>query len=311
MKLVSVSLQTKHLYKQISLAICLGVVLATNSSWADTNHVEASNKQVKATNNHVEDDDFADYSKPVNTKATDDDFADSSDHAASDDDFADLNEQVAATDDDFADDGDYAKDTKDPWEDFNRGVYKFNDTVDRYSLKPIAKGYEKITPKFVRTGVSNMFDNLGEARNFGNNVLQFKLHDAGVDLARFGFNSTFGLLGFFDVGTKMGLQRSDQDFGITLAKWGVPSGPFLMIPFLGPSTVRDATGLAPDFFMSVSPYINDNGVQYSMWGGGILDTRTRLLSLEKMIVGDAYIFIRNGYLETREYKINGYVEDDF
>lgn len=310
MKLVSASHKTNQFYKQISLAVCLGIVLATNS-WADTNsHAQATNNQVKVTNNLATDDDFADPNDHV--ASNDDDFADNTNSAtAKDDDFADSNDHVAANDDDFADDDGYTNDTKDPWEGFNRGVYKFNDTVDRYSLKPIAKGYEKITPKFVRTGVSNVFDNLGEVRNFGNNVLQFKLHDAGVDLARFGFNSTFGVLGFFDVGTKMGLQRSDQDFGLTLAKWGVPSGPFVMIPFLGPSTVRDATGKVPDFFMSVSPYVNDNGVQYSMWGGGILDTRTRLLSLEKMIVGDPYIFIRNGYLETREYKIKGYVEDDF
>lgn len=201
--------------------------------------------------------------------------------------------------------------TNDPWQGFNRGVYKFNDTVDRYTLKPIAKGYQWVTPKFVQTGVSNMADNLGEVQNFGNNVLQLKLHDAGVDLARFGFNSTFGLLGFFDVGSKMGLQRSDQDFGLTLAHWGVPSGPYLMLPFLGPSTVRDATGRVPDYFMSVSTYINDNGVAYGIWGGEILDTRARLLSLEDMIVGDPYIFIRNAYLETREYKVKGYVEDDF
>ena len=201
--------------------------------------------------------------------------------------------------------------TNDPWQGFNRGVYKFNDTVDRYTLKPIAKGYQKITPKFVQTGVSNMVDNLGEVRNFGNNVLQLKLHDAGVDLARFGFNSTFGLLGFFDVGSKMGLQRNEQDFGLTLAHWGVPSGPYLVLPFFGPSTVRDATGRVPDFFMEITPYINDRGVEYSIWGTEILDTRARLLSLEEMIVGDPYIFIRNAYLETREYKVKGYVEDDF
>lgn len=201
--------------------------------------------------------------------------------------------------------------TNDPWEGFNRGVYKFNDTLDRYTLRPIAKGYDWITPKFVKTGVSNMVDNLGEVQNFGNNVLQFKLHDAGVDLARFGFNSTFGVLGFFDVGTKMGLQRSDQDFGLTLAQWGVPSGPYLVLPFLGPSTVRDASGKVPDFFMAVDPYINDDGVQWGIFGVDVLDTRTRLLPLEKMIVGDPYIFMRNGYLEHREYKIKGYVEDDF
>lgn len=205
----------------------------------------------------------------------------------------------------------FAEDIQDPWEGFNRGVYKFNDTVDRYTLKPIAKGYIWITPQFLQTGISNMHDNLGEIKNFGNNVLQLKLRDAGVDLARFGFNSTFGVLGFFDVGSKMGLERSDQDFGLTLAYWGVPSGPYVMLPFLGPSTLRDAPAKIPDFFMAVDPYINDNTARYSTWGVEILDTRARLIPLEKVIVGDPYIFMRNGYIETREYKIKGYVEDDF
>lgn len=205
----------------------------------------------------------------------------------------------------------WAENTQDPWEGFNRKVYKFNEVLDRYTLKPVAKGYHWITPQFLQTGISNMHDNLGEISNFGNNTLQFKWQDAGVDIARFGFNSTFGLLGFFDVGSKMGLKRSNQDFGLTLAKWGVPSGPYVVLPFFGPSTLRDAPALIPDMFMSVGPYINDTAVKYSIWGAGIIDTRARLLPLEKMVVGDPYIFIRNGYLENREYKIKGYVEDDF
>nr|WP_228411856.1 VacJ family lipoprotein [Entomomonas moraniae] len=205
----------------------------------------------------------------------------------------------------------WAEETSDPWEGFNRPVFVFNSVLDHYTLKPIAEGYQWVTPTFVQHGVTNMLNNLGEAKNFGNNVLQLKFNDAGVDLARFGFNSTFGLLGFFDVGSKMGLQRSDQDFGQTLGYWGVPTGPYVVLPFLGPSTVRDATGKVPDYFMSVDNYINDDGVQYAIWGVDIVDTRVQLLPLDKMIVGDPYIFIRNAYLENREYKIKGYVEDDF
>ncbi len=205
----------------------------------------------------------------------------------------------------------WAEETNDPWESFNRPVFIFNSVLDHYTLKPIAEGYQWITPMFIQNGVTNMLNNLGEAKNFGNNVLQLKLNDAGVDLARFGFNSTFGLLGFFDVGSKMGLQRSEQDFGLTLGHWGVPTGPYVVLPFLGPSTVRDATGKVPDYFMSIDNYINDDGVQYTIWGVDIVDTRVQLLPLDKMIVGDPYIFIRNAYLENREYKIKGYVEDDF
>lgn len=205
----------------------------------------------------------------------------------------------------------WAESIQDPWEGFNRKVYKFNEVVDRYTLKPIARGYQWITPQFMQTGISSMHDNLGEIANFGNNTFQLKWRDAGIDVARFGFNSTFGLLGFFDVGSQMGLKRSDQDFGLTLAHWGVPSGPYVVLPFLGPSTLRDAPAKIPDLFMSVGPYINEDAVKYSVWGMGIIDTRSRLLPLEKMVVGDPYIFLRNGYLENREFKVKGYVEDDF
>lgn len=200
---------------------------------------------------------------------------------------------------------------KDPWEGFNRGVFTFNMTLDHYTLKPVAKAYRFVTPEVVRTGVSNVFDNLGEPINFGNNLLQLKFEAAGVDLARFIFNSTFGLLGTFDVATKMGLERNNQDFGLTLAHWGVPSGPYVVLPFLGPSTVRDATGKVPDYFMEISPFPHDVSARNTTFGVGILDTRARLIPLEDMIVGDPYIFIRNAYLETREFKIKGYVEDDF
>ena len=139
---------------------------------------------------------------------------------------------------------------EDPWESFNRKVYRFNDVLDRWALKPVAKGYRKVTPDVVEDGVHNVFRNLGEARNLANNLLQLKMHDAGVDTARFFFNTTFGLLGFFDVATKMGLQRNDEDFGQTLGAWGVKSGPYVVLPLLGPSTVRDTVSLYPDSFTS-------------------------------------------------------------
>ncbi len=221
----------------------------------------------------------------------------------------------------LAQDTDYSVDDKswqefgeneDPWESFNRRVYRFNDVLDRWALKPVAKGYRKVTPDVVEDGVHNVFRNLGEARNLANNLLQLKMHDAGVDTARFFFNTTFGLLGFFDVATKMGLQRNDEDFGQTLGAWGVKSGPYVVLPLLGPSTVRDTVSLYPDSFTSQYRYINDVPVRNSMFALNLVDTRASLLTAERLITGDKYRFIRNAYLQNREFKVqDGNVVDDF
>ena len=135
----------------------------------------------------------------------------------------------------------------DPWESVNRPIFTFNDTVDTYALKPIAQGYQFVTPQFVQDGVHNFFRNIGDVGNLANNVLQLKPHNAGVDTARLLVNTTFGVLGFIDVGTKMGLQRSDEDFGQTLGFYGVPGGAYLMLPIFGPSNLRDTGGLLVDY----------------------------------------------------------------
>jgi phospholipid-binding lipoprotein MlaA len=179
-------------------------------------------------------------------------------------------------------------------------------------LKPIAQGYEFITPQFLEDGIHNMFKNVGEVTNFANDVLQAKPEAAGVDTARLIFNTTFGLLGFFDVGTKMGLQRNDEDFGQTLGHWGVSSGPFVMLPLLGPSTVRDAFAKYPDTYTQPWRYIDHVPTRNTALGVSIVDTRASLLSAEKLINGDKYIFIRNAYLQNREFKVkDGKVVDDF
>ncbi len=201
---------------------------------------------------------------------------------------------------------------EDPWEPMNRAVFRFNDTLDRWALKPIAKGYQKVTPDVVEEGVHNVFSNLGEAKNLANNILQFKLHDAGVDTARFFFNTTFGLLGFFDVATKMGLQRNDEDFGQTLGAWGLKSGPYVVLPLLGPSTVRDTAALYPDSFTSQYRYINDVPVRNSMFALNLVDSRASLLASERLIIGDKYRFVRNAFLQNREFRVrDGNVADDF
>jgi len=201
---------------------------------------------------------------------------------------------------------------EDPWEGVNRAIFRFNDTVDTYALKPIAQGYEFITPQFLEDGIHNMFKNIGEVTNFANDVLQAKPEAAGVDTARLIFNTTFGLLGFFDVGTKMGLQRNDEDFGQTLGHWGVESGPFVMLPFFGPSTVRDAFAKYPDTYTQPYRYVDYVPTRNTAFGVSVVDTRASLLSAEKLINGDKYIFIRNAYLQNREFKVkDGKVVDDF
>ncbi|WP_447592199.1 MlaA family lipoprotein [Aquipseudomonas campi] len=201
---------------------------------------------------------------------------------------------------------------EDPWESFNRPVFRFNDVLDTYALKPLAQGYQKVTPQFVEDGVHNVFANIGDVGNLANNLLQGKLHNAGVDSGRLIFNTTFGLLGFIDVASRMGLQRNDEDFGQTLGVWGVNSGPYLVLPLLGPSTVRDATAKVPDSFLGPYPYIDHVPTRNVTRGVNVIDARARLLSAERMISGDKYIFIRNVYLQSREFRIrDGEVVDDF
>lgn len=202
--------------------------------------------------------------------------------------------------------------TEDPWESVNRPIFRFNDAVDTYALKPLAQGYRKVTPQFVETGVHNVFRNLWEVGNLANNLLQGKVHDAGVDTSRFLFNTTLGGLGFFDVATRMGLQRSDEDFGQTLGVWGVESGPYLVLPLLGPSSLRDAPAKIPDSFLTPYPHIDHVPTRNVLRGVNVVDTRASLLDAERMVSGDKYIFIRNAYLQNREFRVrDGDVEDDF
>jgi phospholipid-binding lipoprotein MlaA len=201
---------------------------------------------------------------------------------------------------------------EDPWEGFNRAIFRFNDTLDTYALKPIAQGYQAVTPQFLEDGVHNVFGNLGDVGNLANDLLQGKFHDAGVDTSRVMFNTTLGLLGFFDVARHMGLRRNDEDFGQTLGAWGVQSGPYVVLPLLGPSTVRDTAGLAPDSLLEPYPYIDHVPTRNLTRVVDVVDTRASLLSAEKLISGDKYIFIRNAYLQNREFRVkDGQVEDDF
>ncbi len=213
----------------------------------------------------------------------------------------------------MAEDASDSKNPADPWEGFNRGVFAFNDTVDGAVLKPLTKGYKAVTPDVVETGVSNVFSNLGEVGNIVNGLLQFKLGQASNDTGRLLVNSTFGLAGLFDVAKHMGLEKgTGEDFGQTLAAWGVESGPYIVLPLLGPSTIRDGVGLPADSYLNPVSHIDHVPTRNTAYGAGLLDTRSSLLGAESAISGDRYSFIRDAYLQRREYLINdGAVEDDF
>ena len=176
---------------------------------------------------------------------------------------------------------------EDPWEGVNRAVFRFNDTVDTYTLKPLAQGYQKVTPGFLEDGIGNVFSNLGDVVVLTNDLLQGKVRDAGIDTSRILFNTTFGVLGFFDVATRMGLHKNDEDFGQTLGAWGLGSGPYVVLPLLGPSTVRDAVGRVPDSFLEPYPHMDHVPTRNVTRGVDLIDTRAGLLSAEKMIQGIA------------------------
>ncbi|MFD1215527.1 MlaA family lipoprotein [Microbulbifer celer] len=215
--------------------------------------------------------------------------------------------------DEFASEEGQAPEQRDPWEGFNRAIFRFNDTADRWFLKPTAVTYRQVTPIFMQTGVSNFFSNLHEINNVLNNVLQWKWGQVGNDTGRFLVNSTVGIGGLFDVAQHMGLERSDgEDLGQTLAVWGVPSGPYLVLPFLGPSSIRDGTGEVMEWYTNPLTYIDDNSVEYTLKVLDVVQTRASLLQAESLLQGDRYVLMRDAYLQRREYLIeDGELEDDF
>ena len=191
---------------------------------------------------------------------------------------------------------------RDPFEPFNRSVYKFNDAVDRAVLKPVATGYRDITPPLVRTGVGNFFRNLTEPWSFVNNVLQGRVQDAGETWIRFAVNTVFGIGGIFDIAGAANIDRHKQDFGQTLAFYGVPTGPYLMLPLFGPSTVRDTAALPIDFKGSLLSGVDDVAVRNSLYALRLVDTRANLLRVSSVLDGaalDQYSFTRDAFLQLR------------
>jgi phospholipid-binding lipoprotein MlaA len=203
---------------------------------------------------------------------------------------------------------------QDPYEDMNRAVFKFNEKLDRVALKPVAQAYKKVTPSFVQTGIGNFFGNIADVWNCANNLMQGKVEDGVSDFSRVMINTSIGILGIFDIASEAGIPKHNEDFGQTLGKWGVGSGPYLVLPFLGSSTVRDAMALPVDFYADPWGYhrpIRERNIGY---GVRIIHKRANLLDAETLVKGAAlnrYEFMRDAYLQRRKNLIsdNGTSED--
>ena len=195
----------------------------------------------------------------------------------------------------------------DPYESYNRSMFAFNEGVDKYAIKPVAQGYNFIMPDIASKGVSNFFSNVDDIVVFVNQLFQFKFTAAIATSARFVFNTTFGLLGLIDVASHMDLPKQHEDFGQTLATWGVPQGPYIVLPVIGPATVRDTAGLAVDWTF-FDPIFNRQTLQQSLVTLGIkyIDIRAGLIKATNILdetVPDKYSFVRDAWLLRREFLI--------
>jgi phospholipid-binding lipoprotein MlaA len=206
-----------------------------------------------------------------------------------------------------------AQASADPLERINRPIFAFNDVVDRYALRPVARGYDYVMPAAAQRGVNNFFSNLYDVTNTLNSALQWRWGGAMESGGRVLVNSTLGLAGFFDVATPLGLERRRTDFGQTLALWGVPEGPYLVLPLLGPRTVRSGTATLVDTFtLSVPPYLDDRSLRNTIWVTELVHIRSQFLESDSLITGDRYIFLRDAYLQHRAVLVNdGEVVDEF
>ena len=204
--------------------------------------------------------------------------------------------------------------SEDPLEAVNRVTHGFNDILDRFLLKPVAQTYQFVMPEFAERGIRNVFTNLGEARNVVHNGLQGKGKGAVQSTSRFLINSTVGIGGLFDVATKLGMPVEREDLGQTLGHWGVGPGPYLVIPFFGPSSLRDSLGLIGDPALNPVTYAAvDTSVKTGVTLLSAVQTRADLISSEGLLSGDKYIIYRQAYLSTREFDVNdGQIKtDDF
>jgi len=200
----------------------------------------------------------------------------------------------------------------DPLESINRKVFVLNDGFDKFVFRPVAQGYQFITPDAAQRGVGNFFANLYDFNTSFNALLQWRFEGAAESGGRFVINSTLGIVGLFDIATRMGIRPYRTDFGHTLAIWGFESGPYLMVPFFGPRTIRSGTGTIVDIYASPQAFIGNVRLRNTLYGLELIDGRARLLRADELMTGDRYIFVRDAYLQQREFFVNdGVVEDTF
>jgi phospholipid-binding lipoprotein MlaA len=199
------------------------------------------------------------------------------------------------------------RDPRDPWERMNRTTFKVNTALDHAIARPVARAYEKVTPRPVRTGVSNFMDNLFYPVTMGNDLLQLKFKPLAQATGRFLLNTTVGVGGLFDPATTVGLPKNEEDLGQTFGYWGAKPGPYLVIPILGPSDVRDGIGKIGDAYMNPLTYVHSdyNYIRYTIVGVGLIDTRYRLLPQDKLLdeAYDPYTLLKNAYLQRRQYQV--------
>ena len=198
-------------------------------------------------------------------------------------------------------------DPSDRFERVNRSVYSFNRAIDHTVIRPVARTYVKITPSPVRRSISNFLSNLDYPITIVNDFLQGKIHDGLSDVGRLGVNTIVGIGGLFDPASRWGMEKHDEDFGLTLARWGVHSGPYLMLPVLGPSTVRDAPGRIAERFVTPTSYLNNTGLEVGHFLIKAVDARAGVLNMDQLIDSayDPYAFVRNAWLQRRDYQIHG------
>lgn len=198
--------------------------------------------------------------------------------------------------------------THDPYEGFNRIMFDFNDRVDTTVLKPVATFYNKIMPRPLNEGIHNIYNNLNNLPTIANDLLQLHFHQLASDVWRFGINSTIGIGGIFDVAGRMNLQQYNNDFGLTLARYGYTNSNYLVLPFFGPNTVRDGIGIPVDYYgFSIYPYVEPPSARYELYGVGVIDKRAQLLQYQQVFEEaalDKYVFVRNAYLHRRAFQID-------
>lgn len=198
------------------------------------------------------------------------------------------------------------RDPRDHFERFNRAMFKFNTALDHAVMRPVARGYVKVVPSPMRTGVSNFLDNIHYTTTIGNDIFQGRFRDFARDVARLVVNTTLGIGGLLDPASRLGLEEHDRDFGQTLGKWGIHTGSYLVLPLLGPSDVRDAIGRVPDRYMTVDGIVNDSTLSFSLFGVGALDERAKALPSDNVIdtAFDPYAFVRSAWFQLRDYKVH-------